>query len=201
MKCSSSVNPAEKASADHVVVLFKVENLVAIELSYINTKHPDFHDAALAGTLAKEVTKRNKVAEVNGLPAATAGEGDKPAAPSGKTAQALALRPNAPSEALGWIGNVVGAVTAAGRGESGANTPDQASPMHHPSLAAAGSPMKPVNLLPEEPTAGSRKLSPREQRDCEVIERLIRSYFLIVRKNIQDSWDLRIKQDGKVGTS
>ncbi|CAN8006837.1 unnamed protein product, partial [Ixodes pacificus] len=181
-----------------------VENLVAIELSYINTKHPDFHDAALAGTLAKEVTKRNKVAEVNGLPAATAGEGDKQVAPGGKvelylkplneiwalrSLQALALRPNAPSEALGWIGNVVGAVTAAGRGESGANTPDQASPMHHPSLAAAGSPMKPVNLLPEEvtPTAGSRKLSPREQRDCEVIERLIRSYFLIVRKNIQDS--------------
>uniref|UniRef100_A0A4W3IRZ6 Dynamin-1-like protein n=1 Tax=Callorhinchus milii TaxID=7868 RepID=A0A4W3IRZ6_CALMI len=33
----------------------------------------------------------------------------------------------------------------------------------------------------------SRKLSAREQRDCEVIERLIKSYFLIVRKNIQDS--------------
>ncbi len=33
----------------------------------------------------------------------------------------------------------------------------------------------------------TRKLSPREQRDCEVIERLIKSYFLIVRKNIQDS--------------
>jgi dynamin 1-like protein len=32
-----------------------------------------------------------------------------------------------------------------------------------------------------------RKLTTREQRDCEVIERLIRSYFLIVRKNIQDS--------------
>ena len=32
-----------------------------------------------------------------------------------------------------------------------------------------------------------RKLTAREQRDCEVIERLIRSYFLIVRKNIQDS--------------
>ncbi|KAL1415455.1 hypothetical protein MTO96_006804 [Rhipicephalus appendiculatus] len=46
---------------------------------------------------------------------------------------------------------------------------------------------KPVNLLPEEPPAGPRKLSAREQRDCEVIERLIRSYFLIVRKNIQDS--------------
>uniref|UniRef100_A0A8C4HKU3 Dynamin-1-like protein n=1 Tax=Dicentrarchus labrax TaxID=13489 RepID=A0A8C4HKU3_DICLA len=33
----------------------------------------------------------------------------------------------------------------------------------------------------------SRKLSAREQRDCEVIQRLIKCYFLIVRKSIQDS--------------
>uniref|UniRef100_A0A2D4IYR3 GED domain-containing protein n=3 Tax=Episquamata TaxID=1329912 RepID=A0A2D4IYR3_MICLE len=33
----------------------------------------------------------------------------------------------------------------------------------------------------------TRKLSQREQRDCEVIRRLIKSYFLIVRKSIQDS--------------
>lgn len=32
-----------------------------------------------------------------------------------------------------------------------------------------------------------RKLSAREQRDCNVIERLIKAYFLIVRKGIQDS--------------
>ena len=32
-----------------------------------------------------------------------------------------------------------------------------------------------------------RKLSPKEEHDCHVIERLIRSYFSIVRKNIQDS--------------
>uniref|UniRef100_A0AAQ6IKN4 Dynamin-1-like protein n=1 Tax=Anabas testudineus TaxID=64144 RepID=A0AAQ6IKN4_ANATE len=38
-----------------------------------------------------------------------------------------------------------------------------------------------------EPVPVARKLSSREQRDCEVIERLIKSYFLIVRKNIQDS--------------
>jgi dynamin 1-like protein len=36
-------------------------------------------------------------------------------------------------------------------------------------------------------TPPSRKLSPREQRDCDVIERLIRSYFIIIRKNIQDT--------------
>jgi len=54
--------------------------------------------------------------------------------------------------------------------------------------ARVQSPMKPVNLLPEVPTnTTARKLSAREQRDCEVIERLIKSYFLIIRKNIQDS--------------
>ncbi|KAL3320863.1 Dynamin-1-like protein [Cichlidogyrus casuarinus] len=31
------------------------------------------------------------------------------------------------------------------------------------------------------------KLSLSEQKDCEIIEGLISSYFLIVRKNIQDS--------------
>ena len=73
------------------------------------------------------------------------------------------------------------------------------------------SPQKPVNLLPEVPEMSSssgRKLSDREKRDCEVIgnffyvksflspfsvflylitERLIKSYFYIVRKSIQDS--------------
>ena len=51
------------------------------------------------------------------------------------------------------------------------------------------SPMKPVNLLPEIPVmdSKSRKLNDREQRDCEVIERLIKSYFYLVRKMIQDS--------------
>lgn len=32
----------------------------------------------------------------------------------------------------------------------------------------------------------SRKLSAKEQRDCEIIQRLIKCYFLIVRKSIQD---------------
>ena len=32
-----------------------------------------------------------------------------------------------------------------------------------------------------------RKLKPDEEHDCRVIERLLRSYYAIVRKNIQDS--------------
>ena len=49
------------------------------------------------------------------------------------------------------------------------------------------SPVKPVNLLPEIPVQTGRKLNDREQRDCEVIERLIKAYFYLVRKMIQDS--------------
>ncbi|PKU29386.1 hypothetical protein llap_20310 [Limosa lapponica baueri] len=56
-----------------------------------------------------------------------------------------------------------------------------------PAAALPASPQKghAVNLL-DVPVPVARKLSAREQRDCEVIERLIKSYFLIVRKNIQD---------------
>ncbi|MCJ8735348.1 hypothetical protein PDJAM_G00245900 [Pangasius djambal] len=54
------------------------------------------------------------------------------------------------------------------------------------SVPGFGSPTKAVNLL-DTAVPISRKLSTREQRDCEVIQRLIKCYFLIVRKNIQDS--------------
>lgn len=38
----------------------QVENLVAIELAYINTKHPDFHkDAALVSSLLKSVEEED----------------------------------------------------------------------------------------------------------------------------------------------
>jgi len=49
------------------------------------------------------------------------------------------------------------------------------------------SPMKPVNLLPQIPVQTGRQLNDREQRDVEVIERLIKSYFYLTRKSIQDS--------------
>lgn len=56
--------------------------------------------------------------------------------------------------------------------------------------AAGGSPTKrAVNLLPAVPNvpAAARQLTATEQRDCAIIERLIRAYFVIVRKNILDT--------------
>nr|XP_057927323.1 dynamin-1-like protein isoform X2 [Doryrhamphus excisus] len=108
-----------------------VHNLVAIELAYINTKHPDFTDAAQVS------------ASVNSQQAETL-DGTKR-----------------------WKNEKVA---------------EEKAP-----AAGFGSPSKgqPINLL-DTAVPVSRKLSAKEQRDCEVIQRLIKCYFLIVRKTIQD---------------
>ncbi|EAA43354.4 AGAP008896-PA [Anopheles gambiae str. PEST] len=133
-----------------------VENLVQIELAYINTKHPDFHkDAALVPSLIKTDSQDQWMAHQTGNP---------PSRRPGSNRQlALAM--------IGAPGSESGNSTAS-------NTPT------HGVL----SPTKPVNLLPDVPmNHSSRKLTDKEQKDCDVIERLIKSYFYIVRKSIQDS--------------
>lgn len=195
-----------------------VENLVAIELAYVNSKHPDFHDdAALVGTLAKNanVEERPKsltkkvensptaVNAVNQLDSVNIDPGNEkiankmPEARTNRKVESSSLQrynnmSSGDSTAQGWITSwMTGVAKFDGRAES----PEAAHPVQNevsPSNAPQGSknplsPVKPVNLLPEVPTSTSRKLTPKEQRDCEVIERLIRSYFLIVRKSIQDT--------------
>uniref|UniRef100_A0A4W6F6U2 Dynamin-1-like protein n=1 Tax=Lates calcarifer TaxID=8187 RepID=A0A4W6F6U2_LATCA len=146
----------------------QVHNLVAIELAYINTKHPDFADACGLMNNNIEEQRRNRMRD---LPSAV--PRDKAAA-SGSQSGSVSEPPD------GGTGNWRGMLK---RGEEGA-----ASERAMPQNPLPVSPQKghAVNLL-DVPVPVSRKLSAREQRDCEVIERLIKSYFLIVRKNIQDS--------------
>ncbi|XP_053318584.1 dynamin-1-like protein isoform X2 [Spea bombifrons] len=170
-----------------------VHNLVAIELAYINTKHPDFADACGVMNNNIEEQRRNKLARDFPAPpgprdkpikapgplapappelssAAAASETDAKAAPSGD---------NVPDSGTGnWRG-----MFKASKGED----PSQ-DEKNNPVALVPASPHRvhAVNLL-DVPVPVARKLSAREQRDCEVIERLIKSYFLIVRKNIQDS--------------
>ncbi|XP_051524643.1 dynamin-1-like protein isoform X2 [Myxocyprinus asiaticus] len=108
-----------------------VQNLVAIELAYINTKHPDFTDAAQVS------------ASVNSQQAEAGDAGKR------------------------WKNETLSS--------------EEKGP-----VPGFGSPSKTVNLL-DTAVPVSRKLSAREQRDCEIIQRLIKCYFLIVRKSIQDS--------------
>uniref|UniRef100_A0A8C9XE50 Dynamin-1-like protein n=1 Tax=Sander lucioperca TaxID=283035 RepID=A0A8C9XE50_SANLU len=114
-----------------------VHNLVAIELAYINTKHPDFTDAAQVS------------ASVNS---------------QGPLLQFAVEFPT-------WK-----------RWKNEKVAEERIPP------AGFGSPSKSqaINLL-DSAMPVSRKLSSKEQRDCEIIQRLIKCYFLIVRKSIQDS--------------
>ncbi|XP_072310902.1 dynamin-1-like protein isoform X2 [Eucyclogobius newberryi] len=130
-----------------------VHNLVAIELAYINTKHPDFADACGVMNNNIEEQRRNRMRE---LPTSVPRDKAPAAGPQGE------------QDGTGnWRGML----------RKGEDAPS----------SGPGSPLRgAVNLL-DVPVPVARKLSSREQRDCEVIERLIKSYFLIVRKNIQDS--------------
>ncbi|KAG8579936.1 hypothetical protein GDO81_011101 [Engystomops pustulosus] len=146
-----------------------VHNLVAIELAYINTKHPDFADACGVMNNNIEEQRRNRLAR--DLP--------PPAAPRDKAVPAGGASDNLPDAGTGnWRG-----MLKASKGDD--PSVDEKSKLP-PALPASPQRGHAVNLL-DVPVPVARKLSAREQRDCEVIERLIKSYFLIVRKNIQDS--------------
>ncbi|XP_005206908.1 dynamin-1-like protein isoform X5 [Bos indicus x Bos taurus] len=146
-----------------------VHNLVAIELAYINTKHPDFADACGLMNNNIEEQRRNRLARE--LPSAVSR--DKAASGGGGVGDAV----QEPT-----TGNWRGMLKTSKAEELLAE--EKSKPI--PIMPASPQKGHAVNLL-DVPVPVARKLSAREQRDCEVIERLIKSYFLIVRKNIQDS--------------
>ncbi|XP_061378778.1 dynamin-1-like protein isoform X8 [Danaus plexippus] len=162
-----------------------VENLVAIELAYINTKHPDFHrEAALVSGLLKStdgiVEDHSPMFRQKPRPASTVATIIKLLLRQmGERGSVLVL--------LAKIFEHVPAITDGQDRSPPQNNFDSAPQVNGSPENKALTPQKPVNLLPEVPSQTSRKLSDREQHDCDVIERLIKSYFYIVRKSIKDS--------------
>ncbi|XP_030767849.1 dynamin-1-like protein isoform X2 [Sitophilus oryzae] len=201
-----------------------VENLVAIELAYINTKHPDFYkDIAAVPSMIKS------------------GEPSRPAnRPKSMFGKQLQQYPAEPQELIPQSHNPVPTVEEPAdffnylfrilpmsnynefmrivQARSNSNpqlnddatswvssltTPQQngtkENDLNHanklfdgkpePDIRSVLSPDKPVNLLPQVPINSNsyRSLSANEEHDCEIIERLIKSYFYIVRKSIQDT--------------
>nr|XP_045597350.1 dynamin-1-like protein isoform X5 [Procambarus clarkii] len=216
-----------------------VENLVAIELAYINTKHPDFRpDASLVSTLAADEEKARNipVRRAHGNAPSTyeqdlreqskRGElrhndsfGSRPSLqehqmnlknipryiadpPLVRPANVdLASNVNNKDQAnsQNWFSSLIAGprpeTTGPSKEQSQENSPNM-TPTHQtekipqlpppPPEGSILSPQKPVNLLPEVPMQQTRKLTDRETKDCEIIERLIKTYFYIVRKSIQD---------------
>ncbi|XP_058622552.1 dynamin-1-like protein isoform X2 [Onychostoma macrolepis] len=163
-----------------------VHNLVAIELAYINTKHPDFADACGLMNNNIEEQRRNRMRE---LPSAVPRDKSLKG-PGGQSVSPTEQPPaegDGPKMAGGAQGEQEGGM-GTWRGMLKKGDEGQGEDKNKPQSSIPASPQRgyAVNLL-DVPVPVARKLSAREQRDCEVIERLIKSYFLIVRKNIQDS--------------
>ncbi|KYQ54942.1 Dynamin-1-like protein [Trachymyrmex zeteki] len=178
-----------------------VENLVAIELAYINTKHPDFHkDAAFVSSLLKDtdvdhlkhnkrLTSASSTIITNDTIVKSVNNQDEMNSVSDQTKEQQGQQNHWLLSNLLLQGRTESTSSADGspiRMRENSNSPNPSmNPMIE--LQKASPQQKPVNLLPAVPIQTSRKLSDREQRDCDIIERLIRSYFYIVRKSIQDS--------------
>lgn len=173
-----------------------VENLVAIELAYINTKHPDFHkDAALVPSLLKN----DQINEQWNTPGNPPSRRVLNKFPQSAPTTAGSISSDGTND-LSHSSNVVNNVNDATSHQqsnwlSNILPPARSNPAESTESSQSNtpthsvmSPMKPVNLLPDVPiNTASRKLTDKEQKDCDVIERLIKSYFYIVRKSIQDS--------------
>lgn len=160
-----------------------VENLVAIELAYINTKHPDFYkEIAVVPSMIKSGNtnrpERPKSMHVKSSPK----EHNDNRSPS------LTHLHQNDKDVVPWTSHDKRAVPETITENHVDSFPESAS-SGEGDVRSILSPVKPVNLLAHVPFSNNsfRKLSENEEHDCEIIERLIKSYFYIVRKSIQDT--------------
>ncbi|CAH0557170.1 unnamed protein product [Brassicogethes aeneus] len=164
-----------------------VENLVDIELAYINTKHPDFYkEIAMVPTMIKSVdgNRQNRPKSMYGK--FQSGYEPQPLSRSNSNPQL-----NNGDDATSWVSNLTSSQNGIDPQEMNNHVVNNVtdSVKADGDLRSVLSPVKPVNLLPQVPINSNsyRKLSEHEEHDCEIIERLIKSYFYIVRKSIQDT--------------
>jgi len=174
-----------------------VENLVQIELSYINTNHPDFTDgASLVSSIAmnhemerKRLSKLAHGTLVNGPLEGVRSQTSTPDAspvhrPLDKdTTVNASFGPSIPTDK-----NPVASTSSGGfmswvpgiRGTGFQSGTDKTSAVVEPTKSA-------TEELALPSTFRQRGLTDREQMDSDIIRKLIKSYFVIVRKSIQDS--------------
>lgn len=166
-----------------------VENLISIELAYINTNHPDF----VGGTRAayesymmaqtgqhqqqpppeRSVSQKSSTSSVQSLPS----QSDK--------------QPQRSQVQKGWLsswyGGGPGGKVTSSPSTDGASADDSTGlnviQGSAPSILETDGAIVAQRL---DPNASVDTVS-RQHFDCELIEKLITSYFLIVRKSIQDS--------------
>ncbi|CEF59341.1 Dynamin-1-like protein [Strongyloides ratti] len=162
-----------------------VENLISIELAYVNAKHPDFSNACsyslqqVDGDLPKRIKKVTVKDEDPHIRSNSVGrtenttEENQPHPQENKdNVEKVENNQVDGKDRNSYFGWLVGKQNAV-KGET--------------KLINNQTGEVETILTTQTPERLSRQLTTREKKDCKTIERLIKSYFNIVRKNIQDS--------------
>lgn len=188
-----------------------VENLISIELAYINTNHPDFVGGTRAAYESYMLAQTRQQHFERSLVPASAVAAAKPADSSSKPSSYSGEKPLSASSSSqaqqqkGWLSSVWGgsakppaqttSTSSSGKAFGGpfarSTTPGGANPglnnLRGGSAESGGDTQVAKHSDPTQQQGGGSLTISRQQFDCELIEKLISSYFLIVRKSIQDS--------------
>jgi len=159
-----------------------VEDLIAIEGAYINTNHPDFVGGTRAAYEAHMMLQmQHKSLERSQARAAS----NVAIAPAPSSSSGILDKPG-PSNQKGWLSNYFNRNqdSSSTLESAGSNKADEDWGLNVLSGEVAA---PPTNDTPMEGVPPLTAIPNRQQFDCELIEKLVKSYFLIVRKSIQDS--------------
>lgn len=158
-----------------------VESLIAIEVAYINTNHPDFVGGTRAAyegyMMAQTQSRMSEQNQLRPQPSVSASSS------STSSLQSPAQGDKPPANNLGqrsWLSSVWY------RPNSETSSVD-ADVESKPTLDRGLNILAPEGSSHSSVGGMSSNVISRQQFDCELIEKLVTSYFLIVRKSIQDS--------------
>ena len=170
---------------EHLPITNKmVENLIAIELAYINTNHPDFVGGTRAAyeSYMKSQTGSNHMfgrlgVDTDPVQSTSGGEG------GGKGEDQKSSADSSRKGGWFWSSKPVSATD----GSIGPVAPTKPEPGLNAFTTPVDSESDATFPHHLKWSSNPNDIHSRQSFDCELIEKLITSYFLIVRKSIQDS--------------
>jgi len=163
-----------------------VKDLIHSEMAYINTKHPEFTEVSLIESMKSTILPQNTMQQKDGKVVLDAKQ------PENGTVDLTVSQPNSNGNTPSTLTNAVVEAAAA------VNSVVQGSPTRESVTSSFGSWIFSRNVPQQNGKASqisttqtiekslTRNLTQREQREYYMFERLIRSYFAIVRRNVQD---------------
>lgn len=148
-----------------------VENIIAIEVAYINTNHPDFVGGTRAAYEAYMMAQTQPARAQQTSAAVTSTSGSNASLPQSE-------KPSNPQQSKSWLSSVWYRTNQ----DSNVDASESQQVVTDRGLNVLGMEGSSVHT-----SSSSGNMISRQQFDCELIEKLITSYFLIVRKSILDS--------------